>query len=485
MPGFERSRSLKVLVAGGMSDGLGAPVLAALLRDARVESADSLSEPAEAWTWVRFGGPYLVVLLPDAGPLPEGLADDLLASGCVLAGVYLEGDARGKEFFEGSELACSVGIEDDFDEAVGRLLDWVIANTALGSAIEADWSICEGRVPSSGTPLEMHMEPTTHASSGSLVERRVEPVLPRRHLVVVVVSVGASAGATTLAASLGRISAERGTSTALLDLDPCSTDLSKWLSGSQRRRRRGIRMHSSEPRSGRPGTSSEHRMSDGRDGGMRWELSRLASGAWLARAGFRADLRDSSVQVTLELVSELTQRFEVTVIDAGNAWAPTVNSEESVPRILSRFATGTPDVEVRTLAVCRADPPGVERFLRCWAEARGDLERLGLTALVLNGLPTRVRGRSLETITRSLARATSAPQVVAIPFDQTPRTWLWGGSDLDIRPSRSSFVEAVRSLAETVLAPTHFRAGSAYGSGGRAEATGVGIVRAIRRWRGE
>ncbi len=482
---FEISRSLKVLVAGGVSDGLVAPVLAALLRDARVESADSLSEPAEAWTWVRFGGPYLVVLLPDAGPLPEGLADDLLASGCVLAGVYMAGESRGKESFGRSELACSVAIEDDFDESVGLLLDWVVANTALGSPGEADRSIREGRDAASGVPLEMPLEASTHASSGSLLATREEPVLPRRHLVVVVVSLGASAGATTLAASLGRISAEGGNSTALLDLDPCSTDLSRWLLGSQRRRRRRIRAHPFEPKSGRPGPSSEHQVSDGQCGGMRWDLCRLASGAWLARAGFRADLRDPSEQATLELVGELTRRFEVTVVDAGNAWAPTVNSGESAPRILSRFAAGAPDVELRTLAVCRADPPGVERFIRCWAEARDDLEPWGLAALVLNGLPTGVRGRSLESITRSLARATSAPKVLAIPFDQTPRTWLWDGSDLDACAGRSSFVEAVRSLAETVLASRHLTAGSVSGSGVRAEAPGVGIARAIRRWRGE
>lgn len=403
-----RAAAIRVLVAGGESSALKDAILAALRRDRRVDSAESLSEPAEALIWARFGSADLVVVFPDAAPFPAAFESELASHDCRLVGVITDGDTAGETILIEAGITRLAALDEDLDLTAHRVVD-----LACGADQGADFESAD--------------DGTRHVVG---VHR------PRSPRVVTVASLGTSAGSTTLAAVLTGVLAEWDFEPVLADLDLVNASLTGWLVPSRSKR------------SGEKG----HELAAGGDlQGLPWKLSALGSGGWIAGAGLRPALHRPGDQQVTDLLHRLVGRFRVVVADAGGIFRrPGASEKGRACQAICRFMSQNSTFPAAWILVCRADPPGLKAFLEEWPAASSRLGGVAETVIAMNGIPTGLPSRKLLAFRRSIIRATGCRKVVGLPHDPSVRSAFWEGRIDATRRDDSEFFAGVRSLAENL-----------------------------------
>lgn len=395
-------------MAGGAVDGLGEGVVGALRRDPGIESAEPITEAAEALIWLRFGSADLVVVFPDAAPFPRNFTVDLESSGCRLVGAVAAGDTGGERILDEAGVLVRVTVDDDLDSTARRILE-----SALGDHQRALYRT--GRLD---------------AEDGGAAGAR------RTKVLAALASLGSSAGSTTLAASLARVLVEQGFETAVVDFDPHSAGLTNWLAppGGKKRFHRG-----GEAGAGNGDLQSPH-----------WKLVSLRTGEYLARAAVRPELRELKDRTALDLLDGLVRRFRAVVVDAGSVFRRSHTGEGSPEAHgLSRLMTQNPNLASQWILVCRADPPGLRAFLGDWPKVCSVLNDPSKSIIAVNGIPPSVPSRKLNSLRRSLVRATGCRAVIGLAHDPRVRSILWEGV-VEERLTGSEFYSGVRSLVDAL-----------------------------------
>ncbi len=405
-------RALRVLVAGGRSEGIGEAIATALSRLRGIESAEPLSEAAEAQVWARFGTVDLLVVFPDSAPIPKDFGSELQSCGCKAIGAFLAGDTEGKKLLDQVGITEQVEIGDDLDIAARRLI-YVLRRC------RGDFDSVEG--DQSGQTAEV-------AGGRSI------------RVFVAVASLGVPAGSTMLSLALGEVLRRRGFETVLADFDFHAASLSSWLltaSGGKRRSGELISL----PKSGY-------------FNGHRWELGPIGRNWWLMHYGAISRLEEPDPSLLTGALSEALARFPAVVVDSGTVLGrpgdpARSNPKAAVFRAVARSSTIEP---CSWVMVCRADPPGLRAFLDVWSSISGDWNRdSGVRSkfvVVLNDVPPKLGSRRFNQLRKSVARVTGCDVVLGLPHEPMLRATFWEAAFGEDLVSFSAYFEGVGHLAD-------------------------------------
>lgn len=452
LSGVEAQRAMQVLVVGGRRGRVGEALVGALSHDRTVARAELISEAPEAAIWARFGSADLVVVFPDAAPLPKGLVSDLESHGCKLVGVYESDDLPGEALLEQSAVLTRVALGGDLSSSCRMLLQ----------------AASDRSEPSSGpiSTQKSRSRPNANTSAPSTG-------------VVGVASLGHSAGTTTVSIALAGALAHAGYSVALADLDFRNRGLSRWF---RDRHKRGLAA------GGVGGSDPEARLE-----GAFWRTVSVGGSELLVCVSCRSGI--DSVEGGCSAVDlssstplhswDLGRRVEAVILDAGTiaSGLDLPVSLDAVGGIARRVGADTPGGRGWIL-VCRGDPGGVKAFIESWASVCNALGDPRDAVVALNSVPSGVSRGKLRAQSDALLAATGCRAVLYLPHDPELRSLFWSRRFPPEELGGADFATAVRSLAASAGFELHRQvSGDTRPSPGHVGKLAAATRSVLRRWR--
>jgi MinD-like ATPase involved in chromosome partitioning or flagellar assembly len=158
------------------------------------------------------------------------------------------------------------------------------------------------------------------------------------------------------------------------------------------------------------------------------------------------EVREASFLAVLDAARA---EFAVTVVDGGFCLEEDEElAYDGVPlrrNLATRVAVREADC---VIAVCRADPVGLRRFLAARAEFESVIA--GASVTVVNRSPATVAGRRKMEMSLTLERHTGAPPISFVPDDVAVAECLWEGTCVVRSRPRAPAARALATLAREV-----------------------------------